>query len=260
MFPELPLELSGAPARALIAPRRGAIVTSLSVNSTELLYLDRDTFSDPARSVRGGIPLLYPFCGRLDEERFLAAGTTMPQHGFARNQPWTVLEHGGDTLNLEMDSSADVRQAFPYDFTLRSKFLLSPRGLRIELTTHNRSDRPMPLSPGWHPYFPCAPESKEQVRGNIPGMEPGCIRDSGTDGGVVAPPDGRVRIQIPGLPALWLSFSPEMRHVQLWTLPGKPFVCIEPFHGPPNTINGPNAMVVPPGAVQMLWMAIEVAD
>lgn len=256
MFPELTLEMPGGKTRARIAPTRGGIVTSLVVDSTELLYLDRESFNDPARNVRGGIPLLYPFCGLLENNHFAAAGTTMPQHGFARNQPWKVLKHSADSLELEMESSAQIRAVFPYAFTLRKKITLSPRGLRIALTTQNESDLAMPLSPGWHPYFPCAPEDKERVSGNVPGMEPGCIRDSGTDGGLPAPGDGRVAFQIPGLGELRLSFSPEMRHLQLWTLPGKPFVCIEPFHGPPNTINTPRALMVAPGESTVLWMEI----
>ena len=75
---------------AKVAPNRGAIVTSLVVAGREVLYLDRQTFTDPSKNVRGGIPVLFPFAGKLSDGVFQPANTKMNQHGFGRNLPWTV--------------------------------------------------------------------------------------------------------------------------------------------------------------------------
>ena len=75
---------------AQIVPARGGIVTALAVGGRDLLFLDRATLEDPAKNVRGGIPILFPFAGKLEDERFLPAGTRMKQHGFGRNKPWAV--------------------------------------------------------------------------------------------------------------------------------------------------------------------------
>src|SRR5690606_5004581 len=103
MYSEIHLELGSVSAR--VSPARGAIATSLSIGGTELLYLDRETFHDPANNVRGGIPILFPFAGSLENGRLEASGTLIPQHGFARNQQWTVLSQSAATLRLGLESS-----------------------------------------------------------------------------------------------------------------------------------------------------------
>jgi len=75
-----------------VVPERGALVTALRVGSHDVLYLDRDTLADPAKNVRGGIPLLFPFAGKLADETLTLTGTKMKQHGFARNRAWSVTE------------------------------------------------------------------------------------------------------------------------------------------------------------------------
>ena len=73
-----------------VVPERGALVTALRVGARDVLYLDRDTLSDPSKNVRGGIPLLFLFAGKLVDETLVLTGTKMKQHGFARNRAWTV--------------------------------------------------------------------------------------------------------------------------------------------------------------------------
>ena len=62
------ITLTEGDTRVEIAPARGALVTRLVVKGQELLYLDRATLDDPSKNVRGGIPVLFPFAGRLDGE------------------------------------------------------------------------------------------------------------------------------------------------------------------------------------------------
>jgi galactose mutarotase-like enzyme len=64
-----PIKLKSGHAEATIAPHRGAIVTSLRIAGRELLYLDRATFDDPSKNVRGGIPVLFPTPGKLANDR-----------------------------------------------------------------------------------------------------------------------------------------------------------------------------------------------
>src|SRR6185436_17503739 len=101
---------------AEIVPARGAIVSRLSVRGREVLYLDRATLEDLSKNVRGGIPLLFPFAGKLENDALLTAGTTMKQHGFGRNMAWSVDEQtpGGARLSLKAD--ADTRALYPFDF------------------------------------------------------------------------------------------------------------------------------------------------
>ena len=58
--------------------------------------------------------------------------------------------------------------------------------------------------------------------------------------------------------SLRLSFSPAMRHLQLWSQPGKDFICLEPFYGPNNTVNTDRRHEVPPGQARDFWMRLEL--
>src|SRR5437762_14015360 len=86
------IEIQHAAVSMKLAPDRGALVTALRVDRTDVLYLDRATFQDKTKNVRGGIPVLFPYAGKLDSEIFRAAGTKMRQHGFGRDKVWSVLK------------------------------------------------------------------------------------------------------------------------------------------------------------------------
>jgi galactose mutarotase-like enzyme len=190
-----------------VVPGRGALATSVNVGGRELLYLDRESVEDPARSVRGGIPVLFPFAGKLKDGVFLPAGTQMNQHGFGRHEAWSVLERRDDLLRLGLEGDGS-RAAYPYPFRAEQGFRVLSRGLQMELLVLNTGDRDLPLSPGWHPYFACPAVEKANVTGNVAGLEGRFGNDAEFDFGVPPPVDGRVRFQVPGLGALRLEFSP----------------------------------------------------
>jgi galactose mutarotase-like enzyme len=242
--------LEAGEVRAEIVPERGALVTSLRVAGRELLYLDRATLDDPSKNVRGGIPLLFPFAGKLAGGVLALTGTTMKQHGFARDRAWQVTEQRDTDARMTLAADDATRALYPYDFTAHHRALLLPRGLQLELTLIAGAAA-LPVSPGWHPYF-AIDGDKARVHGD--GVAAGRFADDReTDTGIVAPLDGRSRF---ANPALELEASPELRHLQLWTLPGKPFVCIEPFFGPAGTIDSDARGWVPAGAARTFWMRI----
>jgi len=244
-----------------VVPARGALVSGLRVSGTDVLYLDRGTLDDTTKNVRGGIPLLFPFAGKLDGGRFLAAGTEMKQHGFGRNKAWEIVSRGASQLRVALEPDAETHAVYPYLFSTDHTVALLPRGVQIELLVHNRDSRPLPVSPGWHPYFACDAEQKALVTGDAKGLAETVHGDSAEfDFGVPAPVAGRGRFLIPGLGVMSLSFSPEMRHLQFWSQPGKNFICIEPFFGPNNTINTTRRREIPPGAAHLFFMRIEMGE
>lgn len=255
------LELTHGSVTARVAPSRGAIVTSLTVGATPLLYMDRSTLEDPSRSVRGGIPILFPFAGRLANDRLVHAGSTMKQHGFGRTRAWHTVEQRKDFLRLGIESDGATLEVYPHAFAAEQGFTVLPRGLEITLWMHNRGETPMPVSPGWHPYFPCPSASKPGVQPlNVPALDPARFTtDAEFDFGVTAPVEGRADFEVPGLGRLRVSYSPEMRFLQCWGLPGRDYICLEPFLGPNNTINTPARLDVAPGRSHTLWMRVELS-
>ena len=71
-------------------PGRGGIITNWVSDGKEILYFDEKRFMDKTKSIRGGIPILFPICGNLRTPNSLF-GTEylqLTQHGFARDLQW----------------------------------------------------------------------------------------------------------------------------------------------------------------------------
>ena len=147
--------------RLQLVPERGGLVTGWRCDGQERLYFDAERFADPALSVRGGIPVLFPICGGLPGDQLpLPQGSfAMPQHGFARNLPWSVeaLADGRGVMLALADSDAS-RAHFPFAFRLELELRLEPQALAILARVRHpaaagASGAPLPFSLGLHPYF-----------------------------------------------------------------------------------------------------------
>jgi glucose-6-phosphate 1-epimerase len=84
----------------------GATVLSYtSAARREILFVSRDAKLDGSKAVRGGIPLVFPIFGPPKDE-----SSTMPQHGFARNNVWSTVEGS----EFDEDDSAGI--SYELDF------------------------------------------------------------------------------------------------------------------------------------------------
>ncbi len=253
------IEIRSGSVSAKIAPSRGALVSGLTVNGVEALYLDRASFDDGTKNVRGGIPVLFPYAGKLVDGILVVAGSKMNQHGFGRNKGWGVVEQKPDMLRVELKSDSETQAVYPYLFRAEQRYTILPRGLLVELLITNLDTKPLPVSPGWHPYFCCAAEKKPEVSCDAPGFVPGSTpNDREFDFGIVAPSEGRATVLGTDLGTLSISFAPEMRHLQFWSQPGKDFICVEPFNGPNNTINTERRIDIAPSASRVFWIRLEL--
>src|SRR3954468_11585624 len=96
-----------------VVPARGAIVSALRVRGRDVLYMDRATLDDGTKNVRGGIPVLFPFSGKLADETFALTGTKMKQHGFGRNKAWAIAERSTGAVRMAIAADADTRAQYP---------------------------------------------------------------------------------------------------------------------------------------------------
>ena len=246
-----------------IVPERGGLISGWSCSGHELVYLDLERFLDPAQSVRGGFPVLFPITGGLPGNRLpLPQGEfSLGQHGFARQMPWQ-LEPLADGLGvqLQLSDTPETLQAYPFNFLLSMEVRLAPGALEISTVVQNRSSEVMPFSFGLHPYFNLS--SLETVR--FEGLPPQCLNHltmeeassaeqmerlaSGID--LLVKPTGSVRLVDTGAgTSLELQLSHPLDLVVLWTEPPRPMVCMEPWSGPRQAlISGDRKLELSPGA------------
>ncbi len=141
-----------------VAPKRGGIITGFGVNDQEILYMNEERFKDLNKSIRGGIPILFPIVGQLTDDTYVWNETeySMSQHGIARDLAWEVVELEVSEkafIKLKVMSNEESKKVFPFDFEIIYKYHLEGNKLTIEQEYHNFSDEPMPISVGFHPYF-----------------------------------------------------------------------------------------------------------
>ncbi|HMJ16080.1 MAG TPA: galactose mutarotase [Polyangiaceae bacterium] len=262
-------------SRALIAPERGALVTSFSVGARELLYLDESTLIDATKNVRGGIPVLFPSPGKLKNDAWTRAGHsgTMKQHGFARNLPWTVASTSDTAalVTLELTSNAETLEQFPWPFHATLRFELSGASLRITARIENTGATPMPFALGYHPYFAVHDKARARIatratraydnvqKRSVPftGFDFTSteldlhLLDHGASSCALLLADG-TRLDVRG--------SPEFQRWIVWTLTGKDYVCLEPWTALGNALNtGEGLLEVEPGKSRELWVEFSFA-
>ena len=208
---------------AKIAPARGGLVTSFSVNDTEILFLERATFNDVAQNVRGGIPLLFPNAGPLQGNLY-----QLPRHGFARNTAWNLTEQNQNSITLQLQSGGNTRAIYPFDFTLELNVAISGNQLTHNMTVTNMGARPMPTAYGIHPYFKISQAEKQLLVANIAGFHAGKI-DWTSEFDKSFPNPGRIQVRMPGK-ELTIENDPALfQFVRIWHLAGKDFICLEPW-------------------------------
>ncbi|MBZ4422149.1 aldose epimerase [Myxococcus sp. RHSTA-1-4] len=260
--------------RVEVIPSRGALVTRMTVDGDEVLYLDEATVADPAKNVRGGIPVLFPNAGPLPGDTYPADRElyTLPQHGFARRMPWKVRQSEDSLLVVGLSSNVETRRHFPWKFDAQLTFSLVGTRLTLGFDVQNQDHRPMPLHLGFHPYFRVPEEMKLQTR----------VETDATHAW-----DNRLKREVPftgfdftedevdlhlrnhsgpgtrlergpGSRPVRLSWSPEFRLLVVWTFKGKDFICVEPWTAAAGALaTGQGLLHVPPGERTSLAFDIE---
>ncbi|MDC3029161.1 galactose mutarotase, partial [Prochlorococcus sp. AH-716-P20] len=99
-------------------PKRGGLITNWVSEGREILYFDEKRFIDKTKSIRGGIPILFPICGNLDIPNSLFGKNYMPfmQHGFARDLQWKhYLNEQKNSLCLILTDTEKTKTFYPFN-------------------------------------------------------------------------------------------------------------------------------------------------
>ncbi len=118
----------------------------------------------PCSSGRG--QLLLPWPNRICDGRYDFDGVRhqLPlteverghaSHGLTRWDAWTVGQHLGDSVTLAHRLMG--RPGYPWTIDLTAIYAVSDRGLDVEMTATNRTDRRAPYAAGAHPYLSAGP-------------------------------------------------------------------------------------------------------
>ena len=232
-----------------IVPERGGLITEWRSEGKDLLYFDLERFLDSEKSVRGGIPILFPICGDLSAE-YLIDGKKyfLEQHGFARNLPWSIgLIEDNFGVRLKLSDNNATRASFPFSFTIHMDICLKESSLQIKVKVYNQSQTNMPFSFGLHPYFKVSNLQKIKIEG----LSTKCIDqtnmkvtntsdqirilDKGVD--FLSYPSCSIKLFDSGSRNLIeLIHQEPMDTTVIWTNPPRQMICLEPWTSPRNSL------------------------
>jgi aldose 1-epimerase len=150
--------------RAILVPEAGCQCLSYSVGELEVIAGPDNPDSWRQHPHRLGIPILFPWPGRVAGAQFTYRGKSYrvpvndPRgnsiHGFACERPFKVLRHGPYFVTSLLDSNDDssIAAIWPWPFQLELDYEVG-NGLRLKATVRNTGTEAMPFGFGAHPYF-----------------------------------------------------------------------------------------------------------
>jgi len=259
---------------------------------------DRDLLwnGDPA-VWSGRAPLLFPIVGALAGGEYRLAGKcySLPRHGFARGRLFEVTDATATAASFRLAADAKTLEVYPFRFELNVRFELRGATLSIISSIRNLDQLAMPASFGYHPAFRW-PLPYDRPRADhfieFAQEEPGPVRRLDAQGLLTverhltpilqrrlpladalferdvvifdtvgsrsvtfgADTGPRIRIGYPGSP-----------YLGVWSKPGAPFVCIEPWRGIADPVGfcgdfktKPGVFMIAPGATVPIEMTISL--
>ncbi len=254
-------------------PERGGVITNWVSENNEILYFDEKRFMDRTKSIRGGIPILFPICGNLNISNSLFGKNhvQLPQHGFARDLPWQYsLNQKENSLFLVLQDSEITRKYYPFDFEVKIEVTLKINCLEFKIHIQNKTNTEMPINFGLHPYFNISdfknlefldyPLNCQDQKRNILIKTFEDLKNihNGIDllmysSGKSSFRDNIFKRQVT------LNHPYPFDLGVIWSNPPRQMICLEPWSSPRNSlVDGLRKIVIPPNAIQRFDSSIQI--
>lgn len=128
-----------------------------------VLWLSSNARFTKGRSIRGGVPICWPWFGAHPTDSTLCA------HGFARVIPWRVLDvdatpTGATRIILAMLETPEAKRQLSYPYELTVTITIGRR-LKIDLATTNKAEQPFVISEAFHSYLHVSDISNVKIVG-----------------------------------------------------------------------------------------------
>jgi len=133
-------------ASAGICLHGGHVVSFQPKGQPDLIWMSEQALFDGEAALRGGIPICWPWFGRI----------AAPAHGFARNSEWTLLEHreneNGVIVELGLLPSESTLAVWPYQFQAHLLVEIGDE-LKVTLDVTNTDSQAWTFSGALHTYL-----------------------------------------------------------------------------------------------------------
>ncbi|MGB8545787.1 MAG: D-hexose-6-phosphate mutarotase [Azonexus sp.] len=133
---------------AVVARLGGQVLSWLTPDGREHLFLSERAVFDGSAPIRGGIPICFPQFGGLGD---------LPKHGFARTREWSVAaQRCGDDYalaTLELVDDENTRALWPHAFRAEISVMLEVDRIDVEFCVENTGPAPFEFTGALHSYL-----------------------------------------------------------------------------------------------------------
>lgn len=246
----------------------GTLSATISTKGAELQSLQDSAGrewlwqADPAVWPRHA-PILFPIVGKAAGGVLNWKGASYPigQHGFARDRAFELAASSPTDATFRLIADDETQKHYPFEFVLDIAYELDGATLTNRATITNPGGETLPASVGYHPGFAWPLPGTDATQTDhivlFEQDEAAPIRRLAGGGigagGVPTSVEGRrlalkpslfdhdalifddivsrsLWYGVPGEPGLRVDF-PDMPYLGIWTKPGAPYLCIEPWQG-----------------------------
>lgn len=157
------IEINNDFAQASIALQGAHILSFQPKGEDELIWMSEDATFAVGKSLRGGVPICWPWFGPH------ASDSKLPGHGPARTVNWqpvasTMLADGSTSVRLEMQQNEQVKTVCGQALQAQLHIVVG-KTLKISLETKNLGDTSFTLGQALHTYFNISDVRKVYVEG-----------------------------------------------------------------------------------------------
>ncbi len=276
------VSLSSSRLSATIDPLGAELQSLTEKDGTEYLW------NGDAAFWTGRSPILFPVVGMLNGGvyRWQEKCYALEKHGFTRRSKFALADRDASSATFRLAATEVTRSSYPFDFTLDLRFALGDE-LIIAATVFNLGTGPMPFSFGFHPALRLTTPGDSELAfaqretGPVWRMDEAGLLDRTetlpgdghvlkidsrlfeSDAMIVRDVASRLVTLRTGARTLTVAWS-NLPDLGLWSKPGAPFLCIEPWAGfnDPAGFEGmiadkPGIVMLAPGAEWTASMTIK---
>jgi len=160
------IEIKNPLAEALISLQGAHLLSWIPAGNSDVIWLSEDAKFSVGKSVRGGIPICWPWFGAHQTNE------DYPAHGFARTVMWELaraelLATGETQLKFVLHTERlgeQLQTMWPTETTAEYTITLG-ENLRLEFKTTNNSKEDIVIGEALHTYFNVSDVRTTQVEG-----------------------------------------------------------------------------------------------
>lgn len=160
------VEVCNQSATATIVLQGAHLIAWAPNGEQQVIWLSQDAKFAKGKSIRGGVPVCWPWFGPHDSNK------DFPAHGYARMVPWEVTEASTDQgitrIGFRIVQDEKAKAMWPHDCELEMVYSIGKK-LGIQLRTRNTGNQAFVIGEALHTYF----EVGDVSRMTIDGLE-GC--------------------------------------------------------------------------------------